>query len=168
MKKIQKKLKVSFLFKQLNEEMVHLIKSGTRDQKLTGCVYVRKLLSKEISPPIDEVIEAGLVPLLIELLSFNESEKELKFEAAWCLTNIASGTHSQTECLVKAGAITQFIKLCSSQDAHIVEQSIWALGNIAGDNGIYRDLVLDSGIVEPLIKYGSKFSSPNQKSKLIF
>ena len=43
---------------------------------------------------------------------------------------------------------TIFIQL---QDTNVCEQAVWALGNIAGDGAILRDMVTDLGIVKPLL-----------------
>ena len=37
------------------------------------------------------------------------------------------------------------------QDTNVCEQAVWALGNIAGDGAILRDMVTDLGIVKPLL-----------------
>jgi importin subunit alpha-2 len=124
--------------------------SGTKDQQLIGTQSVRKLLSIPKNPPIQEIIDAGLVPKLIEFLDVKN--KMLQFESAWALTNIASGDSSQTKEVVKCGAIPYFIKMIGTKDANLVEQAIWALGNIAGDSCEHRDLVLEQGILQPLIK----------------
>ena len=66
-----------------------------------GTQRIRKLLSIEANPPIQEVIDANLVPRLIQFLQSNN--EMLQFEAAWAVTNIASGDTNQTEFVIKLG-----------------------------------------------------------------
>jgi len=112
---------------------------------------IRQHLSVEKTPPIGEVINSGVIPDFIQLLSC-EDRPDIQFEAAWALTNIASGTADQTRIVIEQGAIPIFVTLLRSPHDDVREQAIWALGNIAGDSAKCRDLVLQANAVQPIIE----------------
>ena len=111
----------------------------------------RRALSREKNPPIDEFIQSGLMPLLVRCLSEHRDAK-LQFEAAWALTNIASGTSAQTQAVVQCGAVEVFIELLSSPVENVCEQAVWALGNIIGDGPRLRDYCIEKGVLDPLLR----------------
>jgi hypothetical protein len=118
--------------------------------QLEACIRLRKLLSIERNPPIAEVIAAGVVPRLVQFLHCHD-DPTLAFEAAWALTNVASGTSEHARVIIDNGAVPAFVSLILHSDTIVREQSLWALGNIAGDSPRCRDLVLSYGLMAPLV-----------------
>ncbi len=113
--------------------------SDTFAAQWEGVCSIRRLLSMEAQPPVEEVLKCGILARLVHLLATSQHPK-LQFEACWAITNIASTEH--TRAVVDAGAVAPLVAGMMSADAELREQSIWCVGNIAGDCARFRDLVL--------------------------
>mmetsp|Transcript_36637 Transcript_36637/g.70619 ORF Transcript_36637/g.70619 Transcript_36637/m.70619 type:complete len:467 (-) Transcript_36637:198-1598(-) len=112
---------------------------------------IRKALSLERDPPIQEVINCGAIPGLVACVRQSQNTA-MQFEAAWAITNIASGTSEHTKFIIDSGVVVDLANLVvSAQSNDVREQAIWALGNIAGDRDLYRRLVIDLGVIDPML-----------------
>eukprot|EP00771_Trimastix_marina_P001518 gnl/Trimastix_PCT/2599.p1 GENE.gnl/Trimastix_PCT/2599~~gnl/Trimastix_PCT/2599.p1 ORF type:complete len:593 (+),score=183.00 gnl/Trimastix_PCT/2599:62-1840(+) len=131
--------------------LVQGIRSDTPSIQYECTRLIRRLLSVEKNPPIQQVVDAGVIPIFINFLKRHDYPK-LQFEVCWALTNIASGTSQQTRYVVDGGSVPALIDLVKSQDLTVREQAIWALGNIAGDSVECRDLVLSLGLMSLLLE----------------
>eukprot|EP01017_Pseudomicrothorax_dubius_P048810 TRINITY_DN895_c0_g2_i3.p1 TRINITY_DN895_c0_g2~~TRINITY_DN895_c0_g2_i3.p1 ORF type:complete len:504 (+),score=139.48 TRINITY_DN895_c0_g2_i3:61-1512(+) len=145
-------------------EVPILIKAALSDnfaEQFFGIVGLRKILAQQSDSPIQEIIDANLIPRLLEYMQ-DDSKPHLQLEAAWVLTNIASGTTIQTQTMVDKGAIPLFIRLFGHKHLKIAEQAIWALGNMAGDNIEFRDQIIEAGGIDRIIYLYTRIK--NQKS----
>lgn len=125
------------------------LKSNAPEGVLKAVRGFRKMLSVAVNPPVDEIIEARALPLLVENL-LNYNHHDIMFEAAWAVTNIAST--ERTKDVFEAGATTMLLQLLLHEKPTIREQAAWCLGNIAGDCPEYRDHLLQNNVLNGLIQ----------------
>ena len=123
-----------------------ILSSSNSVEIYKSIVTIRKILSLSFPKKnalvsiIQRIIETGMVPSLVAKLQ--EYNPKVQFEAAWALTNIASGTSEQTRVVMEHDAVPIFVRLLLAEDKKLKEQAAWALGNIAGDSPSSRNVVL--------------------------
>lgn len=118
-------------------------------QRVVSLRALSGLLSQVGSDPddlIDAMIKAGVVKELVASLRSSACDEQL--QAAWCLTNIASGSHEQTRAVLPAAPV--LAQLLSGTNKPLIERAAWALGNVAGDCEAFRDRVVALGVLPPL------------------
>ena len=71
-----------------------LLASNDVLEKHQGAIGVRKIMSSTTNPPVQAIIESGVIPVLMQLLNQTEYP-HLQLEASWTLSNVASGTAEQ-------------------------------------------------------------------------
>ncbi|KAH8256645.1 hypothetical protein KR026_009131, partial [Drosophila bipectinata] len=114
---------------------------------IMGLQCARKLLGCLQDPPIDMMIQHGILPCCVDFLKRNHNPK-LQLEAAWTLTNVTSGNTEQTMAVVKSGAVAPLMALLRSESTDVVEQVLWALSNISAE---CRDLVYGLNIIDEIM-----------------
>ncbi|RCN49530.1 importin subunit alpha-2 family protein [Ancylostoma caninum] len=133
-----------------NEDIIKILSNNPTLEQMRQCFEaLRRSLSRSKNPPVDEVIKSGLVNALVEALKVEDDK--VRFEAAWALTNVVSGTSEQTVAAVEAGATLPLIELTQSPNPGLAEQALWAVANIAGDSAQLRDYVIQCSGVEALM-----------------
>jgi len=120
------------------------------EERLTIVTDIRKKLSRASNPPTQEAIDAGLIPTMVQYMSGQDTK--LQFEAAWVLTNIASGDSSQTAAVVTNGAVPALAGLMGSPELETREQAAWCIGNILGDSAQLRDHALQFNLMPAILQ----------------
>lgn len=138
-------------------DLISAINEGDILNQHYGMIGIRKILSIAENPPIQAVIDAGLIPKMIGYVKQMEYP-QLQLEATWALTNVASGTTIQCQSIIDKGGIPLFVELLKSSNMGIVEQAIWAIGNISSDCVFYRDTIIRSGGLVNLVEVTKKLT----------
>lgn len=131
-------------------DYIDQIQSLDKKQNLSGIKAIRKILSN-LDTPITKIIKAGVLPLIIPKLYYDDCP-QIQYECAWAITNMCIGKKKNIEALINAGCLQGLSYLLSSEIDELKEQAIWAIGNLASDSLVYRDAVLESGVLEKIIR----------------
>ena len=146
------------IYEQLNSEeiqpsdfkkIVNLFLSQNIDDKFKGIMGIRKLLSIEPAPPIQEIIELKLVPEIIKFLE--NCPNEFKYEALWSLSNIATGNEDQANTILINGGLPKVINLLDSNIEEIKTQAIWLIGNLVSVSSKIRDIIIEYKIYDKIL-----------------
>ncbi|CEG47720.1 importin subunit alpha-1-like [Plasmopara halstedii] len=133
------------------------LSSEDADVQLEAAKKLRVLLSSERDLLIRQMLEKNWTPRLIKWLRLRD-RPTLQVEALWALTNIAAGATDNTSVLLQNGVIPTLVSLLDSSNEEVLEQSVWVLGNLAGEGAATRDLVLSAGALTPLVNNLKKTS----------
>lgn len=134
-------------------DSINKVCSGNQNEEQIGLIAIRKFLSVDVRPPIQDVINTRIVPVLIRM-SYDRPY-EFAFEVCWILCNIGSGTTQHTKYLIDIGALDFFNDVFeyNTNSYKIKEQIVWAVGNIAGDCVEFRNLIQNSKILQKILDF---------------
>jgi hypothetical protein len=107
-----------------------IMSSSDDDAIQVSVVYMRKLLSVETNPALDLVVsKPKLVARMCDLILTGGSSA-IQFEAAWAVTNIASGSSTHCAAAMAHGAHTKFLQvLANSSSMEQVGSRVVAAGS---------------------------------------
>jgi len=98
-------------------------------------------------------------PLLVKLIDIvrevdqsNGIRRKTQLDAAWILTKVTASSSELTSIIGHEGGIRSFVRHLENESFEEMRvQSVWILGNIAGDSPARRDQVISQGVLPPLL-----------------
>mmetsp|Transcript_18181 Transcript_18181/g.32583 ORF Transcript_18181/g.32583 Transcript_18181/m.32583 type:complete len:504 (+) Transcript_18181:1311-2822(+) len=135
---------------RLENLIEHLLTDSHKE--FSALVTLRKVLSCEKAVHFSASCMALMPKLSKKLVSLmRSSNKKVQLEAAWCVTNLACTSAEINRKLVHDGVISGLAALISSSP-EVADMAVSGLGNIVGDCVIIRNQIVESGVVEVIIR----------------
>jgi hypothetical protein len=100
------------------------------------------------------VIESGVLPKLVELLSFRETK--VQTAAVRAVGNIVTGSDEQTQAVLNAGALGHFPALLTHPKEKICKEAVWFLSNVTAGNHAQVQAVIGAGLIPLIIQHLEK------------
>lgn len=146
----------SYLF-----EPIQKINSNEYPLELEGVITIRKMLSAR-SPPCREVVEANILPSLLEM-SCTRPEK-FTHEVSWMICNIAAGDSNCVKYLLRINVLDFLNRHFNLASSEMKDQIFWTLGNIAADGKQCQSAIFLSPIFHKVLKHIETLTKPADKN----
>jgi len=101
-----------------------ILMRGTYRDQLDTLNKIRKASSIEVNPPLELIIKAELVPMLMHWHKEHETPEAALQDILWTLANIGSGDSNETMYMVQQGAIEYFMDWATYTAESIYSQVI--------------------------------------------
>lgn len=132
----------------LQEGLISLVRSLHRNSsRFSAIVSLRRFVIDEGRVSALCQIENSVHSIVTALIN---GIAEVQVESAWCLTNIAAGSHKHTKAVLKAAG-AYLVTYLESCDEKLQDQCAWAIGNIGADCQNFRQVLLAQGAVHALV-----------------
>ena len=158
----KKTFKRSEVMKRFNEAVMDMHSNDT-DRMIQGVISLKKLTCHPDYPPIQEILDSGIVPMIMHL-ALQEDNEAMKTEAGWILLNMCYGTAEQVLPIINKGLLGILVKFIQSNNINLIENAIWSFGNVTADESLAK-IVVDSPLIEEIIKVVFKVPSPTLLEK---
>ncbi|KAI9469915.1 MAG: armadillo-type protein [Benjaminiella poitrasii] len=122
--------------------------SDSYDLRQVAIKNIRRYLTQNISlSRIEIVFDLGIDDLIKDILEAPGYD-ELKYEAAWIVTNLAYGTREHTSRLVDSGVINSLVYCFrNTENFRVKSQAAWALANVSIESPSYRERMAQSNLI---------------------
>jgi importin subunit alpha-1 len=112
----------------MTQELLARFNGNDITAALQATTQLRRMLSVEKDPPIEQVLALNVLQRLVLYVSLGAvtpgqqmppEQAQLAFEASWAITNIASGNSDATKAVANAGAVPVFVNLLATADESV-------------------------------------------------
>jgi len=140
-------------FNTLAASFCEYLKASDFDNLAQVAEKIRRAVSRDEKPPLQQLINTGIVSHIIQLLDYDYFQYDvLMNECAWIMANIASGPEHHVKFLIDNQIIFYSLNMLDHPNENVKDNAVWILSNVAGDSLEGRKSLLDKEIVARIEK----------------
>eukprot|EP00388_Colpodella_angusta_P026104 GDKK01004514.1.p1 GENE.GDKK01004514.1~~GDKK01004514.1.p1 ORF type:complete len:547 (+),score=148.73 GDKK01004514.1:1-1641(+) len=133
-----------------------MVSSSDPNVVIKAITGIRYAVSSKASLPLGTLEESGALRLICNMFKDDSVPQSVIYECAWVLTNVASGASRFTQIIVREQVAPRCLDLLRRRqefnfNVDVIEQIIWLLGNISGDNSKYNHMLVEQGMLSVLV-----------------